>query len=264
MSEKYNLSIDLPDSVDHALQNLTDKPTQTIGETLSDMFSLVFGGLSYLAEKKRITYEHKLNLYKSKLKKSIEGIPSQNLIEPNLQTAGQALEDSKFCTESDELIDMFVSLISASINSRKVSFVHPSFSSIIKQMSPFDAHILLLFKKQPSQPICNYTLRYPNDLCNILADNIFMFPKIKDEWSTLKKVSLSISALCHLGILEITPFRWSADPSAFSIFENSNTYKSLKDIYEKDGNIVELEKSSVSLTALGQSFCDICVPDSFS
>ncbi len=264
MSEKHNSLIDLPKSVDNAIQNLTDKPTQTIGGILSDMFYLVFGGASYYAEKKHITHEHKLNLYKSKLEKNIEKIPSQNLREPNLQTTGQALEDSKFCIESNELIDMFVNLISSSMDSSKISSVHPSFSLIIKQMSSFDAHILLYFKKQPSYPICNYQLKYPDDSYRILMQSVFMPSQMEDNQLTLNKISLSISALCHLGILEITYSRWSPEPLAFSIFENSNTYKLLKDKYEKDKNIVYIQKGDICLTNLGHSFCNTCVPNNFN
>lgn len=34
---------ELPDSIDNAVKNLTDKPTQGIGQTFSDLWFLVFG-----------------------------------------------------------------------------------------------------------------------------------------------------------------------------------------------------------------------------
>ena len=47
MSEDKKSLIDLvPDSIDNAVKNVTDKPTQNIGTTLADIWYLVFGGIS--------------------------------------------------------------------------------------------------------------------------------------------------------------------------------------------------------------------------
>ena len=65
MSDKnssfINLS-DLPDSIDNAVKNLTDKPTQGIGQTFSDVWYLVFGGITQVADKRRITSPEMLQL----------------------------------------------------------------------------------------------------------------------------------------------------------------------------------------------------------
>ena len=49
-----NINANLPESVDNAIKNVTDLPTQGIGQTLSDCWFLAFGGISQLAEKRRI------------------------------------------------------------------------------------------------------------------------------------------------------------------------------------------------------------------
>ena len=40
---------DLPPSVDSIIKNATDKPSLSVGATFSDLWDLVFGGVSYLA-----------------------------------------------------------------------------------------------------------------------------------------------------------------------------------------------------------------------
>ena len=45
-----NINANLPESVDNAIKNVTDLPTQGIGQTLSDCWFLAFGGISQLAE----------------------------------------------------------------------------------------------------------------------------------------------------------------------------------------------------------------------
>lgn len=58
MSDKNSSLInlpDLPDSIDNAVKNLTDKPTQGVGQTLADVWYLVFGGITQAADKRRIS-----------------------------------------------------------------------------------------------------------------------------------------------------------------------------------------------------------------
>lgn len=119
MSDKNSAFInlpDLPDSIDNAVKNLTDKPTQGIGQTFSDVWYLVFGGITHAADKRRMKYAHDLELYSQELSQAISSIPEENLIEPNFQTTAQALENSKYCIESEELRKLFVNLISKSMN----------------------------------------------------------------------------------------------------------------------------------------------------
>lgn len=88
---------ELPPSADTALKNLTDKPTLSMGTTFADLWDLVFGGISYLSEKKKIEYAHKLDLYRKELEDSIKQIPPEKVTEPSIQIAAQALENSKYC-----------------------------------------------------------------------------------------------------------------------------------------------------------------------
>lgn len=62
---------DLPPSVDNALHNLSDIPTKNIGNTLGDIWFLIFGGLSHEANKRRMKYASDLAEYKSEIEKSL-------------------------------------------------------------------------------------------------------------------------------------------------------------------------------------------------
>ena len=76
MSEDKKSLIDLvPDSVDNAVKNITDKPTQNMGTTLADIWYLVFGGISQAAEKKKLKYSYALQKMEKELKEDISKIP---------------------------------------------------------------------------------------------------------------------------------------------------------------------------------------------
>lgn len=83
MSDKNSSLInlpDLPDSIDTAVKNLTDKPTQGVGQTLADVWYLVFGGITQAADKRRMKYAHDLELYKQELSQKIASIERLGII----------------------------------------------------------------------------------------------------------------------------------------------------------------------------------------
>lgn len=143
MSEDKKSLIDLvPDSVDNAVKNITDKPTQNIGTTLADIWYLVFGGISQAAEKRKLKYSYALQEFEKELKEKISKIPENKLIEPDMQIVAPALEASKYCIEKEELRHMFAKLIYSSLNEDFKQKVHPIYVKIINNLTPFDAKVL--------------------------------------------------------------------------------------------------------------------------
>lgn len=70
-----NINANLPESVDNAIKNVTDLPTQGIGQTLSDCWFLAFGGISQLAEKRRIKYTKDLEKFKKRTRRLLGNRP---------------------------------------------------------------------------------------------------------------------------------------------------------------------------------------------
>lgn len=255
-NKPINISIEteLPPSVDNALKNLTDKPTHSIGTTFSDLWDLVFGGISYLSEKKKIEYAHKLELFRKELEDSIKQIPPEKVAEPSIQITAQALENSKYCINEDELRQMFTSLISNSMNIDFSKDIHPSFAEILKQMSPLDAAIIKIFKNSSTNglPICQYNLTNGRGY-KLLLDNVFL----KYPSTYLPDNSLSISSLSRLGLLEISYTTWILNESQYIPFKEHPWFKLLQK--EFPDQTVNLQKGLVRLTPLGRSFANVCI-----
>lgn len=145
MSEDKKSLIDLvPDSVDNAVKNITDKPTQTIGTTFADIWYLVFGGISQAADKRRLKYSYALQEFEKELKEKISKIPKDKLVEPDIQIIAPALEASKYCAEKETLRNMFSTLIASSMNNDFNNITHPSYIEIMKHFSDFDAKLLVM------------------------------------------------------------------------------------------------------------------------
>lgn len=185
MSEDKKSLIDLvPDSVDNAVKNITDKPTQNMGTTFADIWFLVFGGISQTAEKRKLKYSYALQEFEKELKDKIFKIPEDKLAEPDMQLIAPALEAAKFCVEKEELRKMFSDLISSLLNVDYYNYLHPSFPQILKQLSPFDANLLQMIHKNDYEKF--YTIIEDN------ADNFYNF---------INHLSLSFSNLEILGLI---------------------------------------------------------------
>lgn len=251
----------VPGSVDDAIKNLTNVPTQNIGQTLSDVWYLVFGGISQKAAKRRMRYEHDLELYHQELAESISKIPEEKKSEPDIQVTAQALENSKYCLNSSELRRLFVNLISKSMDSDFKNNVHPSFAEIIKQMSPLDARILKSLRPSRSFPLVDYIVedKHVKDY-EIKLSNVYIsdFSEI-----SIEQASNSISSLHRLGIIEIDTYSLLSEKTIYAPYKETSYYqKLLKDTRRrfafKQANIREYLGC---FTPLGKNFFQVCVKD---
>lgn len=252
------INAELPPSVDNAVKNLTDKPTEAAGTTFADIWYLIFHKFSFLAEKKRTEEEYALKQYRDQLDSSIASIPTDKLIAPSLQVTAQALDNSKYCISEAELRNMFVSLISNSMNVDFSGFIHPSFSEMIKQMSPLDAKIIALFKNAsiPALPVCQYHLPIPGSISGATSpEHIFMEIPDGDIFS----LSMSLVSLSRLGLINISYLKHLHDQTQYEKFLTHPFYKGLS-AHWPVGNI-SIQKGVAEITPLGRSFVKVCVPD---
>lgn len=150
MSDNIN---QIPESIDNAIKNITDKPTLNIGTTLADIWFLIFGGISKKAEKKRLQIEKDIQDFRNELYENVERIPEDKRIDPDFQTVSLALENSKFSVNAKEIRNMFSTLIASSMNSDLSDTVHPSFAEMIKQMSPYDAKVAKQVMSESTLPV---------------------------------------------------------------------------------------------------------------
>lgn len=250
---------DVPDSVDNAVKNLSDIPTKNIGQTFGDLWYLVFGGISHAADKKRMKYATDLEKYHQELTQSIDQIPNDKRTEPSIQVTAQALENSKYCVSSELLREMFVKLISGSMNIDKKALVHPSFPEIIKQLSERDALLLkdIYSSSKPALPIVTIGIRSNDNGYNVIHSNVFISKTL--NFSTYDYM-LSLSSLQHANLISISYDTWINDEKSYEDLKNTSEYLQVKEILSHTNQSKPyLKKGMVQLTHLGRAFCSICV-----
>lgn len=249
----------LPDSIDNAAKNLTDVPTRNAGQTIGDLWYLVFGGITHAADKKRLKYANDLEQYRQELTQTIEQIPADKKIAPSIQITAQALENSKYCITSQSLREMFVKLISGSMNKDFEPLVHPSFPEMIKQMDNTDAMILTELKRDNQPPIANLKVvlndnqDYKFIFTNMYISKLFRIP--------IEKCARSLTSLERMGLLDLKYDVFISDETAYSAFESLNLYKE-NEVYLKHNlpsSKLEIQKGVCSVTPLGIDFINLCV-----
>lgn len=250
-------NIELPDSVDNALKNISNKVTENAGQTFGDIWYLVFGGISQAADKKRMKYAHDLKQYQQELEQAINSIPTDKKVEPSIQVTAQALENSKYCISSESLRKMFVNLISGTMNRNMGPHIHPSFPEIIKQMSSTDAEILKTFSKIPAQPIVNFISKMPNGTSRMIEKYMFL----KEDGSFSPTYADAISSLERLGLLSVSFTSFLPENSLYEPFKQLPYFEHLQRTYEtnKSQEHVDIKKGFCALTPLGHSFILVCV-----
>lgn len=237
MSEDKKSLIDLvPDSVDNAVKNITDKPTQNMGNTFADIWYLVFGGISQAAEKRKLKYSYALQEFEKELKEKISKIPEDKLIEPDIQIIAQALESSKFCIDKEELRNMFSSLISSSMN--KDNFITPLMIKIVSSLSSTSAKILKYFYEHDEE---------------INKHKLQKYLKLEDYDTNALEISLL--ELEHLNLI----YAFNKKPASLSEDDIVNFLMNnyTCEYQNTDGTLSVLENTRLS--SLGRKICNICL-----
>lgn len=260
-TNKFSL-VDLPDmpsSVDNAVKNLTDAPTKNAGQTFGDLWYLVFGGISHAADKKRMKYANDLEIYRQELTQTIEQIPENKKVEPSIQITAQALENSKYCVSSQSLREMFVKLISGSMNKDFEPFVHPSFPEMIKQMDDIDAMLLTELKALGQSAIANFKMvsnknsGYKLLFTNAYISHIFHMP--------VEKCARSLTSLERMGLVKLEYDVYFSDETVYSAFKSLDLYKVFEGNLNHNSHYskIDIQKGLCSVTPLGKDFINLCI-----
>lgn len=228
--------------------------SESVGSTLKDLWDLTFGGFGVYVEKKRLTRAKNLQEFRESLYGNVAQIPEERLQEPSLAIIGPAMESSKYFFEEPELREMFANLIAASFDSAHNCDIHPSFTSIIQQLSPLDAQNFALIKG--NLPVAQYLLRSKDKAFKTLVTNVFLSnPHNQDVLIQ----SQSISSLERLGLVLTDYTSYIAIDSQYEVFSESLLYKAIISEFERDDCKIEIQNGVVELTPLGRAFKKVCL-----
>lgn len=251
------VKIEVPESIDNAINNLSNKPTETIGQILSDCLFLVFGGLNQKAELKRAKYAFELKEFSKELEKKVEDIPEEKRLEPNIHTVCTALDSMRYCVEEPELRDMFSTLIANSMNMDTYESVHPSYGEIIRQLTAYDANVILWMKNQKAIPTVRFRVQMKDKNEYIQLPTIYL----EYGFDSMEMLQVSLENLSRLKIIDLNLETSFSDGKLYEDVKRTNNYlDDKKDIESQIKEKQELNEiyGSIDITQFGRKFIEAC------
>lgn len=236
------------------IRSALNPPAQEVGKVISNIVSVSFNWL----EKKRIVQQHTLKKLIEDLDKGVENIPPENLISPQLHTIGPAIEASKFYMENEVLRGMFVNLILSSVDSTKLTDTHPSFTEIIKQLSPYDATCLKELTEKKAELGCCVLRTYYGSKGYHDVKYIIDFENLLEQ---LDLTIMTVDNLIRLGLIECYSTTTFMDKKRYETLKGFRLAEKLQSINKNKGldTTVKFIEARWKFTTLGTKFIKCCV-----
>lgn len=225
------------------------------------MFVLVFGGINQKAALRRAKYAFDLKEFSKELESKVEAIPNEKRMDPNVHTVCTALDNMRYCVEEPELRQMFSSLIANSLNSDTCEKVHPSYGEIIKQLTGFDASLIIWMKGRMGVPTIRFHIEHKE------KDELIQIPLIYIDYGTdaFDKLQVSLENLSRLKIIDLKLNETYADRSIYDEVKKTERYLKDKEEFEKEAGSVydgygKIEETygSIEITQFGRKFIEAC------
>ena len=208
---------------------------KTINVALSPLSGLVWG------------YEKLEEYVKVRLEEKFKDSLTENIIPPPPNVAVPLLESLRYTAFQEELREMYINLLSTSMDRERTEKAHPSFVEILKQLSPDEAKLLSFIPNLP---------RFP-DICSVRVHSSWawgqkIYTEVEKEFLLICKDAkinypeLSPSYLDNLRRLLILEFRQEVSGKVIDTRQRQQ---------EIETDYVEI----ISVTAFGEQFISACI-----
>lgn len=195
------------------------------------------------------------------LAQKLEQVDADKIVTPEPYVAVPAIQAISYSMNSEELRNLYANLLAKAMNSDIKNMVHPAYVNIISQMTPLDAQVLQFLLNQPDQDMPIIDLIATREIQEGIISYVSLQTNITSiSFSTIEAISLSLDNLSRNNLLHISDQEYT---DGYSSIIESDHYKKLYKIHEQ--NLPEMYpnlsimKRNCTLSALGKSFCDICV-----
>ena len=204
------------------------------------------------------------------LTRKLSKTPPENIESPPVKVAGPVFEAMRFCTEDEELKEMFSNLLANSMDKETKSRAHPAFVEVLKNLTSDEAKILnhIAYIKSPNLlnvfPVIDQTASYPSRNANTVINPLTSLIATDSGCENPELVATYINNLTRLGVFEVngTPL---AKPNVYDEIENSDNYKKNQKYIESMDQYLEEPvkhkaiKKHVYVTSFGKDLLDIAV-----
>jgi hypothetical protein len=235
--------------------------TKEGGEALQTLVGLVNHVVFYPIKKANITYKYKLEQFQQDLLNRMNKIPDEKFVEPPLTIAGPTIEALKYTFDTKELREMYIGLLSSTMNIETTMLTHPAYVEIIKQMSPIDATIFRKAVAVGASIACaRVEIRNGSKFYRYAMPEMFVPDLLNEEDPFL--FSSSIKNLCRLGLLTHRNNTLITDYDYDSFRDHPFVKKQLEiytDIINQADLSIKIDPEVIVINDFGRAFARVCL-----
>lgn len=193
-------------------------------------------------------------MFREDLAGKIKNIPQDHIIEPKASIAGPILQGLTFTHEEEELKNLYLELLAASMDCERTSSAHPAFVEVIRQLTSEEAELLKDILLQRSVPICKLQLTYASggkiDILNHLLDVM----EDDKQMSFEPRHSAYVDNWSRLGLVSIGYDRWFNKDGSYEWAERRPELAAAKLKYTKPDITVNYQPGVMAITDFGRQF----------
>lgn len=275
--------------------------SKVIGQTVIDMWFAIYGyKWSEKRQMKEIEVAHNIEKFKEEITNKAAKIPEENKQEPDIDIIGATLDSARFRVNKQEIRNMFSNLIVSAMDNSKSADIHPSFSEMIKMLSPLDAQNLQTLYQSGDETISKIRMSIDgggfidvyshiylgnsevqdNQLIAPSIDNLIRLKLIDVDYETFKNNDALYEKHRNNPLLlqckQEDQEKRQANQEALNFLNSGGkitngdnipipeeAQASIKQQLEDalKPSTIDIVKGKISLTALGRNFCKICLSE---
>ena len=251
----------VPNVIGQVYQDIAQPSVQAVGKALGTVFEF---STSFLLPVKLLNEKFKLNFTKrlDEYKKKLEEIPEEKRCEVHPQIGTPIIEKLTYTT-TDEIADLFTTLLANASNKDTVNKAHPSFVSMIERLSPDEAKILNFIKEEDYIPYTEIRAEKDGDyeileshLTTLKYDLDLMFPQ---------NIGAYLSNFISLGIIVGNRDAWiqlTAEEEYARMCNNFRLDELKSELVPNKYSDIIARRDFFIVTPIGKLFIDACISKS--
>lgn len=203
--------------------------------------------------------EYSIAETKALLEIKLKNVNPDNIVPPEPYIAVPLIQSLSYCQDNIELRNMYANLLASSMNKDTKNNVHPSFTEIIKQLSPDEAKILQYIFKVRSEPFISLNRQTIGQEGYITIFDYFTHIGKKSMCEMENNVPSYLENLNRLKLLDLMFDGWLTANGVYDELENDEEivkYTSIKDDLKFK---YEIDRRYMKITNYGYIFCKMCL-----
>jgi hypothetical protein len=228
-------------------QDALQPAAKEIGKALGTVGGIINVALAPLAAVV-YGYDSIKDKLKQRLEKKMSDIPPDKIIKPPLQVVGPLLQKYVFVYESEDLSEMFINLLACAMNSEQTKNAHPSFVSIISEISTerFLPKLDIVAKVKTTENQEGYLPMYSN--FTLLGEKAeLQNPELTPSY--LSNLERHMIIRCSTGMLQDS----YTYERVYTPLEEHAFVKKMKELVLPN-KVIEVRKGTIEITDFGKLF----------